>query len=118
MDLNEEMWSGMVIMKYATNHSWKFRQYKTAFAAGFLQATASIIITLVNYAVILQADNALDLAKDYTALMVIANFDNFYYEASQLKLLKDILEYQADDYSDLFKIETTSSYDATGTGNR
>ena len=72
MDLNGEMYNGMEIMKYATNHSWKFRKYKSAFAAGFLQASSAMIITLVNYAVILQSDNALDLAKDYTALMVIA----------------------------------------------
>ena len=72
MDLNGEMYNGMAIMKYATNHSWKFRNYKSAFVAGFLQASSAMIITLVNYAVILQSDNALDLAKDYTALMVIA----------------------------------------------
>ena len=72
MDLNGEMHNGMEIMKYATNHSWKFRKYKSAFVAGFLQASSAMIITLVNYAVILQSDNALDLAKDYTALMVIA----------------------------------------------
>ena len=92
MDLNHEMYNGLLIMKYATNHSWKFRKYKSAFTAGFLQATSAIIITLVNFAVILQAENALDLAKDYTALMVIANFDDFYYQASRLNLLKEVLE--------------------------
>ena len=44
--------------------------------------------------------------------MVIANFDNIYYAASKLTLLKNILEVHADDYEDLFKIETTSSLDA------
>ena len=60
----------------------------------------------------MQAENALDLAKDYTALMVIANFDDFYYDASRLNLLKEVLE--EDDYAELFKIETTTSYDAYG----
>ena len=44
--------------------------------------------------------------------MVIANFDDYYYTASRLNLLKEVLE--EDDYSDLFKIETTTSYDADG----
>ena len=44
--------------------------------------------------------------------MVIANFDDFYYQASRLNLLKEVLE--DDDYSELFKIETTTSYDAAG----
>ena len=44
--------------------------------------------------------------------MVIANFDDFYYQASRLNLLKEVLE--DDDYSELFKIETTTSYDADG----
>ena len=44
--------------------------------------------------------------------MVIANFDDFYYQASRLNLLKEVLE--DDDYSELFKVETTTSYDAVG----
>ena len=107
----------MLIMKYATNHPWKFQKYKTAFLAGILQSTSAMVITLVNYAVILQADNALDLAKDFTALMVIAQFDNFYYNASKLTLLKDVLENHANDYASLFEIETTTSLDARGNQN-
>ena len=76
-----------------------------------------MVITIVNYLVILQASDALDLAKDYTALMVIANFDDIYYAASKLTLLKNILEVHADDYVELFKIETTSSLDARGNQN-
>ena len=76
-----------------------------------------MVITIVNYLVILQASDALDLAKDYTALMVIANFDDIYYAASKLTLLKNILEVHADDYVELFQIETTSSLDARGNQN-
>ena len=112
MKLNFEIYNGMKMMKYATNHSWKFRRYKSAFTAGLLQAFAGFVITIVNYLVILQADSAMDLAKDYAALMIIADFDNIYYQASGLTLLKEILEYDKEDYQDLFKVETTTSVDA------
>ena len=117
MKLNFEIYNGMKMMKYATNHSWKFRKYKSAFTAGLLQAVAGFVITIVNYLVILQADNALELAKDYAALMIIADFDNIYYQASGLTLLKEILEYNRADYDDLFKIETTTSMAAKDFNN-
>ena len=104
-------------MKYATNHAWKFRDYKTAFTAGFLQAISAMVITSVNYLVILSACDALELAKDFTALMVIAQIDNYFYDASRLTLLKNILDYQADDYEELFNIETTTSVDASDNQN-
>ena len=49
--------------------------------------------------------------------MVIANFDDIYYAASKLTLLKNILEVHADDYEGLFQIETTSSLSARGNMN-
>ena len=72
MQINSEIYNGMEMMKYSLNHFWKFRRPKTAFMAGLLQVTVSIFITLINYFVILQSENVLDLAKDFTALMIIA----------------------------------------------
>ena len=49
--------------------------------------------------------------------MVIAQIDNYFYDASRLTLLKNILDYQADDYEELFNIETTTSVDARDNQN-
>ena len=49
--------------------------------------------------------------------MVIAQIDDYFYDASRLTLLKNILDDQADDYEELFNIETTTSIDASDMWN-
>ena len=70
-------------------------------------------MALVNYAVILQSKEVLDLAKDFAALMIIADFDNIFAKSSKDTLVMEILNSEnRDAYKDLFKIETTTSLDA------
>ena len=106
------------MMKYSVNHFWKFKYVELAFLSGFLQVIACFFIGLVNYAVILQSDDVKDLAKDFVALMIIAEFDNMFATYSEEQITKDILEYHKNDYKDLFKIETTSSEDSKGPFNK
>ena len=63
-------------MKYSANHWWKFSNPRLAFIAGFLQAFAMFLIALVNFFVVTISDNVLDVAKDFTALLIIAEFDD------------------------------------------
>ena len=95
-------------MKYSVNHSWKFDNYKLAFLPGFLQIIAMITITLINFLVIMISGEILDIAKDFTALMIIADFDNIFgtFENSN-ELPKKILS--EEEYEFLFKVEKTSS---------
>lgn len=72
---------------------------------------------MINYAVILQSRNVLDLAKDFVALMIIAEFDNMFAKYSEQMIVKDILDEHRADYKDLFKIETTTSTDRHGVLN-
>ena len=66
------------MMKYAVNHDWKFVNYHLAFLPGFLQTMSMIFITIINYLVIMISSNALEIAKDFTALMIISEFDNYF----------------------------------------
>ena len=52
----------------------------------------------------------LELAKDFTALMIIAQIDNWFAVMSKELIIKDIFD-SPDEYDDLFKIETTTSND-------
>ena len=49
MQCNEEFANGMLIMKYAINHHWKFSNYRMAFLPGFLQVLSMTLITFINY---------------------------------------------------------------------
>ena len=107
----------MKIVKYALNHDWKFKNPKSAITAGLMQFLASLFTSGVNYFVIVQSDTVMDLAKDFTALLVISQFDNWFAVSSKADILKDILDSEKKSYSALFKIEVTTSVDAGGKNN-
>ena len=63
-------------MKYVSNHWWKFEWPNFAWMCGLMQTIAVFSITAINYFVILFSDTVLELAKDFTALLIISNFDD------------------------------------------
>ena len=116
VQVNSEIVNGMRMMKYTVNHWWKFKYHRVAFLTGFLQMLAMVCITLVNYLVITISNNVIDIAKDFTALMIIADFDDIFGEAGvKGSKASDIV---GGDYEDLFKVETTTSHKAAGLRNR
>ena len=66
-----------------------------------LQVLSAVLIAIINYFVITISDNVLDLAKDFTALMVIAEFDDFMSKASETYARNDEIAVdcvEADEY--------------------
>ena len=59
----------------------------------------------------------LDLAKDYTALLIISEIDNKFYDLSKEGIAKDAVENENGNYDALLKIEATTSNDARGKRN-
>ena len=49
LKLAPELASAMKNMKYAVNHSWKFKHYRIAFLSGFLQSTMVISVEVINF---------------------------------------------------------------------
>ena len=117
MSVNLDMQNGLTMVKYALNHYWKFKGPKSAVAAGLMQFAASLFTSLVNYAVIVQSGTVMDLAKDFTALLVISQFDNWFASSSREAIIKDILETEKEAYGELFNVEVTTSVDASGKNN-
>ena len=116
VQVNSEIVNGMRMMKYCVNHWWKFKFHRVAFLTGLLQVIAMVAITLVNYLVITISTNVIDIAKDFTALMIIADFDDIFGEAGvKGSKATDIV---GGDYEDLFIVETTTSHNASKLANR
>jgi len=113
--VSEEIQNGLKMMKYASNHWWKFSNPRLAWLAGFLQMIAMFAIAIINYFVITISNDVLTLAKDFTALLIIADFDDLMSTATATYASNDEL---ADDvqsgaeYEDLLLIEVTTSLDA------
>ena len=82
-----------------------------AFLPGFLQVASMLMIESINYLVITVSDTVLDIAKDFTALMVISAFDDIFgaLEGGN-EIAKDVIN--DSEYEKIFMIETTTSKDA------
>lgn len=76
MSINHEINDALLMMKYALNHPWKFKYPELAFFTGFFQIVSAVSTTIICYFVIVSQTTILDLAKDFTALMIISDFDN------------------------------------------
>ena len=115
--LNHEVAGAMKMMKYAVNHPWKFQYPALAYFIGLCQVFSTSLTTIVCYFVIVSSESVLDLAKDFTALMIISEFDNQFARFSREKIATDAVIDQYGTYEMLLKIETTSSEEALGAQN-
>ena len=75
------------------------------------------LIALINFFVVTVSDNVLDVAKDFTALLIIAEFDD--YLANLTTTYQKLSEpaFEAMEYEGMLKIETTTSTNAARTAN-
>ena len=112
--MTNELKEGMAKMKYSLNHYWRFYNYKIAFTTGLLQTMTIVLITILNYYVIIaKSYTVIDIAKDFIALMVISDFDNFFYdEHSKNEHSKKFIIEKDDTFAELFNVQTTTSRDA------
>jgi len=77
-----------------------------------MQFSAMFLIALANYLVITISDTVIDVAKDFTALIIIADFDNIFANASGSDKAADIAAETKGVYAQCFMVETTTSKDA------
>jgi hypothetical protein len=98
-------------MKYALNHVWRFENWKIAYLAGLLQASIIILIEFVNFLAILTSFTVLDVVMNFLALVVISEFDDFFYCSLRDEPLKELLIDPC--FCNLLVIERTSSRRAT-----
>ena len=108
--INNEITNGFRMMKYAINHPWKFKFHRTAVLTGFLQFSAMFLIAMANYLVITISESVIDVAKDFTALVIISYFDDIFSTAS-LGSSKGA-DLVTKKYRKLFIAEVTTSNDA------
>ena len=112
--LQGELEQGLLHMKYAVNHPWKFEAgggASLAWLSGFFQATMVIAVEGVNYIALITNMTHLDIVMNFLALAVIADFDNFFYDALFDNTYKKVIT-DTDTYGELLKVQTTTSKQA------
>ena len=75
-------------MKYCLNHYYKFENYGAAFFLTMGQFTAVCLTEVLNILIILTSFAPLGAVFNFIALTVIAEFDDYVYEAMKNETLK------------------------------
>lgn len=107
-----ELRSAIAKMKFAVNHYWRFSHPGVAFFTGFAQGIMVVLVTIVNYYVIIVLSSSVyDIVFDFVALSVIAEFDNILFTNKKFSnsIAKRVLDPESDKFKDLFTIASTSS---------
>jgi len=68
-------------MKFTNNHPEQFHNWWIPFILGFMQTQMVTIIELVNLINICANNNIMDIVMNYVALAVVADFDDYIFEA-------------------------------------
>ena len=110
VSLSGELTQGMTMMKYAVNHHWKFVDYRMAYFTGFLQTSVVVAVELVNFVALITNTTVLDIVMNFLALVVIADFDDFFFSAVKDSELLDVIT--EDSYANFLIYQTTTSWDA------
>ena len=108
--LQNEIEQGLKIMKYSTNHSWKFSNYLWAFFIGFAQLSMVIFVEVVNILILCSNYEVMGIIMDFLALVIISDFDNFFVATLKTDRIYNLLLDDADGVlENALKIQRTSS---------
>lgn len=111
MSLQEELTAGLEKMKFAINHSYKFKDYTIAYFTGFGQSLMIVFVQTVNLVAILNYTTSSDVVICFLGYAIIADFDNHFYNALGDSPDKELIT--EDGYDELlFTIRKTSSRNA------
>ena len=69
-----------------------------------------ITVEVVNFVALITNDTVLDIVMNFLALVVIAEFDDFFYSASKMVAYQDVITEPL--YDDFLIVQTTSSANA------
>ena len=74
--MNAEVGKSLSMMKYTTNHWWKFKHAKVAFVTSLIQVISAVFTTAVIYtAVLIPTTSVSELIRDFVTLLIIFKFD-------------------------------------------
>lgn len=88
----DEVSSGLNMMKFAVNHSYKFNSFAFAYICGMLQTVQCICVVLANFGVICAANDTIDIVFNFIALAIIIDFDDYVFDSLKNESFKELLE--------------------------
>jgi hypothetical protein len=79
-------------MKYALNHPYKFVSYNIAFQIGLMQFSSTLLTEITNLIILCGVNDAVNIIFNFTAIAIVAEFDNYVFESMKNEGFKELLE--------------------------
>lgn len=93
LSLIEEIEGAMVMMKYAVNHQYMFKNPINAYMIAFMQFFITTMVEICNLIVILASNDPLNIVLNFVAICIVAEFDNLVFASQRnencIKMLDD-----------------------------
>ena len=91
ISLTSETKQGLTMMKYATNHPWKFSDWRQAYLIGFFQVTVLLTCEAGNLIILATNHAMLDIIMNFLAIIVITEFDDYFFYIVQDEVLAGLI---------------------------
>ena len=105
--LTGETKQGLLMMKYATNHHWKFRNWRHAFMIGLCQTIVLMICEFVNLVILCTNQSILEIIMNFLAIIVITEFDDVFFYMVQDEKLAGLISDKEMTYTPAGQVEKT-----------
>ena len=90
LSLIDEVTIGLEMMKYCSNHPYKFDKLILGYTAGLLQVISVLMIELASMGIICTANDVINIIFNFIALAIVAEFDNYVYSSLKNEPLKQL----------------------------
>ena len=94
LSLIDEVYQSLEMMKFCLNHDYLFRQEYLAFLIATFQLTAVLMVEICNVCIIMQSFIPTDIVLNFIAIAIIAEFDNYVFDAMRNESFKKMIEFK------------------------
>ena len=88
----EEIEGALIMMKYAVNHDYMFKNPVNAYFMSFMQFFITTLVEVCNLIVILASNDPLNIVLNFVAVCIVAEFDNLVFASQRSEKCSKMLE--------------------------
>lgn len=92
INLAGELHQSFNLMRYTTNHAYKFERWGFAFSIGMWQMIVLISVELVNMAIMVTEDSIPDTVTNCLAIVMISEFDDYFFNDVRDDVIAELIK--------------------------
>jgi hypothetical protein len=107
--LQPRLRQGLDVMKFVSNHSYRFETPLLAFTVGVMQVVQIVFNEFVSFLVLMYSTDSLEIIRNFFGLVIIADFETYLYMSLRDEPVKELLKVEGFEDTCLVISRTSSS---------